>query len=404
MSDKWDAYIVEDATSEDKWSAYEVKETAPEKSMPQLSTLERMSRPSAFGPLGQAYQAIPPQIQEKLSEAGLFGPIGTKAGQAVMSAPYKISKAATEFAQNQLKKIPQIKEFYQKPEALGLYGPLGTGAGYLMKPEQREKLATGTISELGGALGGMKIYDQISKFLLNPPKLINLGGRKTAQAIAEKADKGFDKLSKTLSDKYDDVFSNIEAKVKTADIVDDIQNTINEFPEGANIGKLKSIAKRLGETKEISAKELFNIKKEISKTIPKSVWNGVSDADAITNSKEGLYWKLTKKLEEVGGEKFAGLTEEYKQFKQAERLARKMFYRQGIPSNVPLGGTYDIPTEKAVRGLSSQLPPKEQFAQLFEAWRRGQTVKKTAGLLGGGSALTYLAHRYLSNKLLRGGD
>ena len=218
--------------------------------------------------------------------------------------------------------------------------------------------------------------------------------------MAEKADKGMDKLSQGLSDKYDDDLANIKGTVKTQSVVDDIQQTIDEFPEGANTGKLKSIINRIKDNEDISAKELFNIKKEISKTIPKSVWNGVSDADAITNSKEQLYWKITQKLEDVGGDKFKGLTSEYKNFKQSERLARKMFYRQGVPSNVPLGGTYDIPTQRAVRGLSGQLPQEEQFSNAFEAWRRGQGIKKAGGVALGGGALAYTLHRYLTDKLL----
>jgi hypothetical protein len=77
-----------------------------------------------------------------------------------------------------------------------------------------------------------------------------------------------------------------------------------------------------------------------------------------------------------------------------------MFYRQGVPSNAPLGGTYDIPTQRAVRELSSQLPENQQFAQKFEAWRRGQGVKKWGEIIGGGGAFAYAAHRYLTDKLL----
>lgn len=228
------------------------------------------------------------------------------------------------------------------------------------------------------------------------PNLINLGGKKTGQKIAEKADKGMESLSKKLGESYDDLFGKIDGKTNTVDVISDLQSTLDEFPEGANVGKIKSIIKRIKGKKEISARELFNIKKEISKTISPNVWNGVADADAMTNSREQLYWKLSKRLEKLGGEKYSGLTEEYKTFKQSERLARKMFYRQGVPSNAPLGGTYDVPTQRAVRSLSGQLPPEQQFSQAFEAWRRGQNVKKVA--LGGG-ALTlgdYLVRRWIS--------
>jgi len=255
----------------------------------------------------------------------------------------------------------------------------GTGANILRNAIQLGTfgvLSPGTVSErkkagaVGAGIGAA--FGAITSIV---PKLLNFGGRKSAQKIAEKADKGIESLSKGLSDKYDDVLGGINAKANTADVVNDIQTTINEFPEGANIGKLKSIINRIKGSKEISAKELFNIKKEIAKTIPRGMWNGTTEMDAITNSREGLYWKISQRMEDVGGEKYAGLTQEYKAFKQSERLARSMFYRKGVPSNLPVGGAMDIPTQKAIGKLSSQLPSGQKFAQEFEAWRRGQAIK-----------------------------
>jgi len=286
-----------------------------------------------------------------ISEIGGFmGGLGVKAGGAIAS---KIAGQALR------QKVARGAIQY------------GVAGGLQTPTEKPLDLGQRTTQAVAGAVAG-----GIAPIIQAIPKLINLGGKKTAQAIAEKADKGFDKLSQGLSDKYDDVLSNMKGSYKSKVIIKDIQQTIDEFPEGANIGKLKSIIKRLKDVKDVSGKELFNIKKEIGKTIPKSVWNGISDADSITNSKEQLYWRLTEKLEQLGGDKYKGLTAEYKNFKFAERLAKKMFYRQGVPSNVPLGGTYDIPTQQAVRGLSSQLQPKEQFAQAFEAWRRGTGLKQ----------------------------
>jgi len=268
----------------------------------------------------------------------------------------------------------------------------GVSGALLPQDTLKQRVVAGGVG--AGLGGGISLISSIA------PKLINFGGRKAAQKIAEKADRGFDSLSKSLSDKYDDVLSKISGKVKSSDIIKDIQDTIDEFPEGANMGKLKTILGRLKDAKEgeISAKELFNIKKEISKTIPRSVWSGVSPSDAITNSKENLYWKLSEKLEGVGGEKLKGLTQEYKEFKQAERLARKMFYRGGVASNVPLSGTLDIPTQKAIGSLNVRLPPEKQFAQAFEAWRRGQAIKKMANYAIGGGAGLYILHRMLSAK------
>lgn len=236
------------------------------------------------------------------------------------------------------------------------------------------------------------------------PKLINLGGRKTAQAIAEKADKGINSLSSSLSQKYDDMFANIKGTTKVDDVLNSVNETVNQYPEGVGVGKLKQIQLRLTELKdagkEITAKELHNLKQEISKTIPKSVWNGVSDADAMTAARENVYWKITDKLEELGGEKYSGLSNEYKLFKKSERLARKMFYQEGVPTN-PSGKKaifeYTVPRERAVRYLSSQLPNDQKFAQDFEAWRRGSQLK--LGAVGGTGI--YMAHRFLTDALMK---
>jgi hypothetical protein len=304
--------------------------------------------------------------------------------------------------------------------ALGMATPMGisgAASGLVKGAGLGAKVARGMVG--GGTFGALlpgKVEERATKgawgagigaafsLLSAVPKLLNLGGRKTAQAIAEKSDKGINKLGQTLSDKYDDFF----AKVKGDTPVDDILQTVDDakasFPEGTNVGKLKQISKRLSTLQKkgenISAKELHNLKQEVRKLIPNSVWQGKADANAIQNAQENIYWKITEKLEGLGGDKYKGLTTEYKNFKQAERLARKMFYRQGIPSNVPLKGTYDIPTQKAVRGLSEQLPSKEQFAQEFEAWRRGQGLKRMGGVAVGGGALAYALHRYLTDRLL----
>ena len=58
---------------------------------------------------------------------------------------------------------------------------------------------------------------------------------------------------------------------------------------------------------------------------------------------------------------------------------------------------YTVPRERATRYLSSQLPKEQQFAQDFEAWRRGNQIK---GGIAGGTAV-YMAHRFLTDSLMR---
>jgi hypothetical protein len=332
-----------DFNLDDGWEDFDVEETQSRQS--QWKPLMDIAQNITQNPISGAMKYLTPfNLQGQ-----------TELGQAVMGGAWKTAEAipaniALQAQSGQLKPQsfnpvlgiatdPKFRKAITSAitgEQPGEYGDVYKQAGFPMP----EVLGFATSLAIPGVIGKsfriqgtkeniVRNLQQIKNFI---PRLINLGGKKTGQEIAEKADKGIDELSQRLSDKYDELFGNIKASTKTSGIIDDLQSTIDEFPEGANIGKLKSIVKRLKGKEEISAKELFNIKKEISKTIPKSVWNGISDSDSITNSKENLYWRLTKRLEEVGGEAYTGLTDEYKMFKQSERLARKMFYRQGVPS------------------------------------------------------------------------
>lgn len=270
-----------------------------------------------------------------------------------------------------------------------------------MTPKQRGEFGKEIRDTAIGEAIAVPIGYGIGKGLQGIGKLINLGGRKTAQAIAQKADKGLDVLQQNLSSKYDALFAKVgKGEVANNNVFNSVREAVDAFPEGAGSGKLKQILARLADVDNISAKELHNLKQEVSKMIPKSVWSGITEGNAIQNAYENIYWTISGELEKIGGKAYQGLTQEYKGFKQAERLAKKLFFRQGIPSNEALRGVVDIPTEKAIRSLSKQLPKTEQFAQAFEAWRRGQGVKKALRVGVGGGALAYALHRYLTGKLL----
>ena len=80
-----------------------------------------------------------------------------------------------------------------------------------------------------------------------------------------------------------------------------------------------------------------------------------------------------------------------------------MFYQEGVPTNPSIKKAlfdYTVPRERATRYLSSQLPKGQQFAQEFEAWRRGQQLK--GGLVGGTGA--YMFHRYLTDLVTKRGE
>lgn len=352
---------------------------------PYLSAIVKSAQEAGVAPLHYVNQALLNIPRSLLERRGIQYPEpSTMAGQ-FLTKPAGVAGALTGLGAKLATAPARIiaGQGVGRSIARGaLGGALTSGAYAPTSPEEAffDWKERGKRAIMGGGLGG------VSGLATQFPKLINLGGRKTAQAIAEKADKGFDKLSKGLSDKYDDLFANVKGTTKVDDILSTLDDTINQYPEGGGIGKLKAISSRLKKIQEggeeITAKELHNLKQEISKTIPKSVWNGIADADAMTNARENVYWKITEKLEKLGGDKYKGLTSEYKNFKQAERLARKMFYRSGVPSDEALRKTYDIPTQRAVGKLSSQLPREEQFAQHFEAWRRGQGVKRIGAKIG----------------------
>lgn len=142
---------------------------------PQETALQRAMQPSLFGPLGQAWQALPSAVRKGIGESGIVGPLGTELGQKVASAPFKVARTATEYTQEQAKRIPAIEKFYQQPAgAMSIYGPLGSAASLFMSPEQRESVATGTISELGGVYGGGELYRLGAKTISGITKTPNI--------------------------------------------------------------------------------------------------------------------------------------------------------------------------------------------------------------------------------------
>ena len=365
---KWDTYI-EETPASTKWDKYAdtTTQTAP---TPQTSPMDILKSIGMAGitPLMSQQQASKiPFPPASLMANPMYGAIAGATGLGTLPTP--ISKQLTS----------------------------------KMMSEQTSPLAL--ISNLG-IMRGLQARGELPYF----PKLFSLGGRKTAYAIAQKGSKGLDKLNEALSNKYDTLFAKIDkGSTSVDDILETAQNVKNAYPEGSNMGKVGSLIKRLEEMKsagqKIGAKELHNLKQTIRKIVPKSVWQGSADADAIQNAQQSLYWKVTEKLEEIGGKAYKGLTQEARNFYQQAKLARKMFQSGGIPTDKALigslgRGNYDIPTQTAVRNLSKQLPYQDQFANAFEAWRRGQGLKRNVGLAFGGGAGLYALHRYLTDKIL----
>jgi len=254
-----------------------------------------------------------------------------------------------------------------------------------------------------GAIGG------VFSFILNGlPNLINIGGKKSGYKIAQQASGSLDKAGKLLSDKYDDLFASIESKSKisTNNIVQSLDDYINQFPEGENVSKVKTILNRLAsETKEgkkqiadLSVKELHNLKQEVRKLIPKGVWEGKIDSNAMQHSLENIYWQINNELAKLGGEKYVNLAKEYKQLKDAERFARGYFYEKGMVSEAGMKKPLSYAGRKAIQTLEkTNIPSEEQFLNKFIAWQRGQEAKK----LGLRFGLGYGTYEILKNTLGR---
>lgn len=248
---------------------------------------------------------------------------------------------------------------------------------------------------LGAALGG--VGETIATFL---PKLVKFGGAKTAQKIAEKADKGFHKAYETIETKYDDLFSKIkEGTAKSDDIVEAMNEAKANSTTDSIIGrKMGNYAKELSESKEINVERLQKLKQEIRKLVPKSVWKGTSDANSDQHFAKEVYYKVNDALAKIGGEKYLGLNDEYKTFKKAQDLARQFFYEKGQPSGLRVGSPMSEAARRGMAGINKGLSPEDKFMQDFLAWRRGQNVKKVAPWVVGGGAGSVIADRILNRQ------
>lgn len=263
----------------------------------------------------------------------------------------------------------------------------GMGIGMLSNPYQ--KLAGMALGQVG-----------------NLPKVINLGGAKTAQKIAEKADEGFGKAFGYLSNKYDNLFSRIkEGSTK----IDDVLESINEAAVNSNTGssiekKMTRLFDELGKSGEATAERLHRLKQEIRAMVPKSVWKGTGDANMEQHYAKEAYYKVNDALERIGGKEYSGLSNEYKDFMKATDLTKQFFYEKGQPSNLGMMRTMSEPAKRSLEVINKNLAPEEKFVQEFEAWRRGQVAKKIA-LGGGGVTLAdYIARRIYGRSLLNVGQ
>ena len=96
-----------------------------------------------------------------------------------------------------------------------------------------------------------------------------------------------------------------------------------------------------------------------------------------------IYHRINDGLERIGGEKYLGLSKEYREFMNMADDINAVILEGGRPGEAKLRGSFWRPggnltyrQSEALKQLNNQLPPKMQFWQDFGAWKRGQYLKK----------------------------
>ena len=403
MADEWDQYIVK-SEPQDEWAQYVVpskssninptgKTWSPQDYLEQEQVkIAAEKRPARFGFTAEQYfKEAQPAFKMALTQPGAM------LGNQVIS-PEAINKTASSEYSDLYRNanLPGSNSTNMAgqmiPQLAGGLLDIGTRPSSVILPEALKGIAKTPIGQ------------ELGKFLTKQRGFLNLGGQKTAQKIAEKADKGIDKVGQFMSTKYDDLFNELKTAKGTAK-VDDILTSIDDVKSSYPTefaGKLKQIQTKLANVqktgKGLSAEELLNLKQEARKLVPKPVWQGRIEPDALQASKQEIYYKINDALGSLGGEKYKTLSGEYRQFKEAQRLIGKVFYNQGVPSNARVGAPIDIPQRRAMETINNQLAPKEQFLAQLEAWRRGQAVKKVAPWVAGGGVGSAIVNYALNQK------
>ena len=231
----------------------------------------------------------------------------------------------------------------------------------------------------------------IGRFFSKPRRFFKFGKR-TVQDIAEKAHKGIKITWDKQSDMYDEGLKSIKGNSKNLQpIVDKIDDVINDYPEQP-FTNLKKTKDRLMTKQSLTAEELHNLKQELKKGIPKSVFKGSSEADAIQGARLRVYDTVDDTLSELGGQKYVDMKAEYREFKNMVQDVNSAILERGRPGEQILRGTFMRPggtltyrQSQALKQLSGKLPSQYQFWHDFTAWQRAQLLKRLAAIgIGGG--------------------
>jgi len=292
------------------------------------------------------------------------------------------------------------------PALMGV-SALGLGADILTNPADvlgmvAGKTPVGSGKTISTAVGNTKVAQAIGRFINKPRSFLKFG-KDAVLDISKRGVRGVEKLDTLAGQKYEKGIQNIKGVSKEIKpIVDKIDEAIEMYPNESytTLKKIKTnLSSKKKPVKELTAEELRNLKQEVKRGIPKSVFQGKTDATPQQSAQLRVYNQIDDGLVKLGGDDYIKMKAEYSDWKNTASDAYKVLLEEGRPGDVNLRNWFGYGISrrkfKALEKVSGQLPPKEQFMQEFLAWRRGQIAK---GALTAGIPASYLLHRYLAEK------
>lgn len=347
-------------------------------------------------------------------QLNIWGNIYTRPASALRSALYHPSHPIQEYIKGALEptKIPTpqqvlLKKYWETlpPEqvnplslavhTLGGFPVSALGYGLNIVTNPAELLTMWGTSKAIQTIAPTKVGQAIGRFFTKERKFLKFGKR-AVQDIAEKVAQGQTKIFGEFNQKYENLFNEIKEGSTQIDDVTDAINTarINAFPNSGVERKMTELSDRLENFNELSANQLQSMKQEVRKILPKNVWLGQIRANPEQHFVKEVYKSINTALARIGGEKYTGLSQEYKDFSNMIDEINSVILQRGKPTDIRLRGRFGLgmglstPQREALEKLNWMLPNKEQFLQDFLAWRRGQLLKLGLGAtLGAGIGL-----------------
>jgi len=253
------------------------------------------------------------------------------------------------------------------------------------------------------AVGATKIakpaFDALGRFLTKERRFLKFG-KDAVLDIAKKGVSGLDKLDDLAGQKFESELQKIEGKSGTSNITKTIEEVQDMYPD-EKFTKLQQIKDRFTPENRLSAEELRNLKQELKKGIPSSVFKGTAEPTALQRAQLKVYNSVDDELVGLGGEKYIKMKAEYRDWKNTASDAYKALLEDGRAGDKNLRNWFGYGLTrrqtKALEKTSGSLPNNEQFMQEFYAWRRGQMLK---GAAGAAIPAAYLLHRAAAEQII----